>query len=87
VCGAYEALAARKPLILSRTEALASYFGEAAVFTDNTSDAIRESVVSAFSRREELTQMATAWAARNEQYMEGRIAGLRDLLLQSDQRN
>ena len=35
VCGAYEAVAAGKPMILSRTGALMSYFSRGAVFTDN----------------------------------------------------
>jgi glycosyltransferase involved in cell wall biosynthesis len=35
VCGAYEAVAAGKPMILSRTVTLMSYFAQGAVFTDN----------------------------------------------------
>jgi glycosyltransferase involved in cell wall biosynthesis len=35
VCGAYEAVAAGKPMILSRTGTLMSYFSRGAVFTDN----------------------------------------------------
>jgi glycosyltransferase involved in cell wall biosynthesis len=80
VCGAYEALAARRPLIVSRTEALRDYFGDSAVLTDNTPCAIRESVLSAFAHRDELAQRAEDWAARNDQYMDEKIAGLRALL-------
>jgi glycosyltransferase involved in cell wall biosynthesis len=83
VCGAYEALAARKPLIVSRTLALSSYFGDAAVLTENTSEAIRESVLSAFAQRGELAQKAEEWVARNKPYMDERVAGLRALLLAS----
>jgi len=36
VCGAYEAIAAKKPLLLSDTKALRDYFGEAACYTDNS---------------------------------------------------
>ncbi|RFA25153.1 hypothetical protein CAI21_19865 [Alkalilimnicola ehrlichii] len=36
VCGAYEATAAEKPLLLSNTKALRSYFHKGALFTDNT---------------------------------------------------
>jgi glycosyltransferase involved in cell wall biosynthesis len=80
VCGAYEALAARKPLIVSRTVALRDYFGDAVVLTDNTSEAIRESVLSAFAHRDELAERAEDWVARNGPYMDERIAGLRALL-------
>jgi glycosyltransferase involved in cell wall biosynthesis len=85
VCGAYEALAAEKPLIVSRTLALKDYFGEAAVLTDNTSEAIRESVLAAFARREELARKAKDWVARNNPYMDERVAGLRALLIGSTQ--
>lgn len=36
VCGAYEAVAAEKPLILSNKVALKDYFAEGALYTDNT---------------------------------------------------
>ncbi len=39
-CGAYEAFSARKPVILSRTKALQSYFGKAPVYTDHSSGSI-----------------------------------------------
>jgi glycosyltransferase involved in cell wall biosynthesis len=81
VCGAYEALAAGKPLIISRTAALKEYFGDAAVLADNTSEAIRESMLSAYARRDELAQKAKTWVAHNNLYMAEKIAGLRALLL------
>jgi glycosyltransferase involved in cell wall biosynthesis len=81
VCGAYEALAAGQPLIVSRTAALKEYFGDAAVVTDNTPTAIRESVLSAFAHRGELAQSAANWVERNRPYMDERIAGLRSLLV------
>jgi glycosyltransferase involved in cell wall biosynthesis len=80
VCGAYEALAAGKPLIVSRTSALEAYFGGAAILTENTPQAIRESVLSAFARRDALAADARSWAAHNTEYMDARIAGLRTLL-------
>ena len=39
-CGAYEAFSAGKPLILSRTKALQSYFGASPVYTENDSASI-----------------------------------------------
>jgi glycosyltransferase involved in cell wall biosynthesis len=83
VCGAYEAIAARRPLIVSRTEALRDYFGDSVVLTDNTSEAIRESVLLAFAHRDELAHRAEDWVARNDLYMDQRIAGLRALLVDS----
>jgi glycosyltransferase involved in cell wall biosynthesis len=81
VCGAYEALSAGRPLIVSRKAALEEYFGDAVVLTDNTSEAIRESVLSAFAYREELVRRAQDWVARNNLYMDERIASLRALLV------
>jgi glycosyltransferase involved in cell wall biosynthesis len=81
VCGAYEALAAEKPLVVSNTAALSEYFGDAVVLTNNTSDAIRESVLEAFTRREELVERARDWVTRNNQYMDERVSGLRASLL------
>ena len=53
------------------------------MLTENTSEAIRESVLSAFAHRDELVQKAEDWVARNKPYMDERIAGLRALLLAS----
>ena len=61
VCGAYEALAAGKPLVLSRTRALRDYFGTAALLTDNTIDGIAASVERAYAEREQLQVRAGAW--------------------------
>jgi glycosyltransferase involved in cell wall biosynthesis len=80
VCGAYEALAAGKPLIVSRTIAISEYFGEAVILTDNTSEAIRKSVLSAFEQRQELAQRARDWVSSNGSYMDERVSGLRALL-------
>jgi glycosyltransferase involved in cell wall biosynthesis len=50
VCGAYEALALAKPMVLSRNAASVELFGEAAVFTDNTSADIRRALSALRSR-------------------------------------
>lgn len=44
VCGAYEAVAVNKPLILSDTKALRSYFGDVASFVKNDAKSIAEAV-------------------------------------------
>jgi len=83
LCGAYEALAAEKPLIVSRTTALEEYFGGGVVLTDNTSEAIGESVRLAYARRDELAQRARAWITQNNRHMDERIAGLHALMQRS----
>jgi len=77
VCGAYEAMAAGKPLVLSRTRALAQYFGAAAVLTDNTPEAIVANVEQAHLQRLELPRRVADWIAANERYMGERIATLK----------
>jgi glycosyltransferase involved in cell wall biosynthesis len=76
VCGAYEALAAKKPLITSGSAALRSYFGDAAVFTGHEPQQIAASVERAFAQREELVRAGSAWSARNERYLAERLAAL-----------
>ena len=66
VCGAYESLAAGKPLITSATRTLQEYFGEAAMYTESTPAAIAASVERAYALREELVDHAQTWLARNE---------------------
>jgi glycosyltransferase involved in cell wall biosynthesis len=81
VCGAYEALAARRPLVVSKTGTLGDYFGAASVLTENTSAAIQQSVLEAFARREELSRKADDWVRSNELFMTERIGGLRAELI------
>ena len=45
VCGAYEAIAAQRMLLLSDTLALREYFGELAFYTDNTPSDIKEKLL------------------------------------------
>lgn len=76
VCGAYEALAAHKPLVISHTKALQEYFGEATVLTENTSEQIRENLRLAYDRRDELSAEARDWCIRNEPFMLRKISRL-----------
>lgn len=46
VCGAYEAIAAETPLILSNTRALTEYFAGAAIFTHNTPNSLKNAIDS-----------------------------------------
>ncbi len=52
VCGAYEGMALRKPLILSDTRALRWYFGEGATYTKNSSDAIASTILNVLDNLE-----------------------------------
>lgn len=80
LCGAYEALAAGKPLVVSNTRALANYFGAVAILTENTPEAISERVEHAYLQRGDLTQRVADWVLRNEVYMGERVATLKDKL-------
>lgn len=80
LCGAYEALAAGKPLITSASAALRDYFGDAALYTAHEPRAIAASIEQAFAQREELTRRAVSWRARNEQFIGERLAELRGTL-------
>ena len=84
VCGAYEALSVRKPLVISKTKALSDYFGNAVVLTDNTPDAICESILLAFEQRDKLSQLAKDWVITNNHYMDESISSLRTLLQSLD---
>jgi glycosyltransferase involved in cell wall biosynthesis len=44
VCGAYEAISVRKPLVLSNTVALNQYFGDFAFFVDNSATSIETAI-------------------------------------------
>jgi len=69
VCGAYEAVALGKPLIISDTLALRALFGRGAVFTRNQADHIGYAITTAISNLDMLSagvselqcQMAAEW--------------------------
>lgn len=76
VCGAYEALVAGRPLVLSDSEALKSYFAGACKFTENSPEGIAAAVREAYESREELSRAALQWSSRNAAYMHDCVAGL-----------
>jgi len=80
VCGAYEAFAAGKPVILSDTPALREHFGGAAVLTANTPEAIARSVERAHMQRDVLALKVVDWNAMYEVQTAQRIAGLKQEL-------
>ena len=54
-CGGYEALAVGVPIVLSHTDALREYFGEAAIYTDHAPHHIAQSIRRAIADRALLT--------------------------------
>ena len=80
LCGAYEALAARKPLVVSNTSALASYFG-ARRCSRKTPPSKSRRTCSAPTRSEVTwLKKPTQWVVENEAYMGERIAALKQVL-------
>ena len=56
VCGAYEAVALGKLVILSDTEALKNYFYRGAVYTENNSRKIAAAITYALKNKEKLAK-------------------------------
>ena len=64
VCGAYEAIAARRPIVLSDTAALRNAFGEVAQFTRNDRQSIATAIKAAMQRDDLMAQQSRAFADR-----------------------
>lgn len=62
VCGAYESVAAGKPMVLSDKAALVEFFSAGAIFTDHRPESIADAVRRAHAKREELMMDLEAWA-------------------------
>jgi glycosyltransferase involved in cell wall biosynthesis len=80
VCGAYEALEAGKPLVLSRKKALQEYFTGGTVFTANQSEEIATAVRLAHAERSGLADECRKWVSRDRVEMKKRSASLRSTL-------
>ena len=52
VCGAYQSIAAGKPMVLSKTRALQTFFPAGAVYTDNSAADIRRCIEKVLADRE-----------------------------------
>jgi glycosyltransferase involved in cell wall biosynthesis len=63
VCGAYEAMAAGKPTVLSRKPALQSYFRGGTVFTENGAGEIASAIRTAHDSADGLAVASRAWRA------------------------
>lgn len=56
VCGAYESVAAGKPVILSDTKALKNYFNQGAIFSENTGPALARAIGQLISQHQKLSE-------------------------------
>lgn len=81
VCGAYEALAAGKPIVVSETSALKAYFGSIAVFVDNSPYSIASGVVRAYKNREQLISEIKKWVIQNDEHMTINIDRLKSMVM------
>lgn len=83
VCGAYEAIAVEKPLVLSATKAQQDYFADSAIYCsvdDLSIVAIAASVREAYDRRGRLPDNVRQWKARNAEAMTLTLRSLEELL-------
>ena len=80
VCGAYEAMEAGKPLVLSRKKALQDYFTGGTVFTTNRAKEIAAAVRKAHAERSGLADECRRWVCRERTEIKRRLTSLRNTL-------
>jgi len=80
VCGAYEAVALNKPMILTHTKALKNYFTRGAVYTGNRSHEIAASVETAIKRLPALKKEIVTLKTELQQAWEKKFAHLSRLI-------
>lgn len=81
VCGAYEAISACKPVILSDTLALKAYFGAEAVFVKNDATSIAAAVEDIIVRYEEYSNRALVNKIAVEQRWQAAFNKFKELIL------
>lgn len=86
LCGAYEGVAAGKPLILSDKPALKNYFNSGAVFTENKSAMIANSIIECREKYEILSREIALFKESNVKRMQGLIQDLDTILLNQKSR-
>jgi len=64
VCGAYEAMAAERPLVTSNSEVLKRYFHKGTVFTEHNVQSIARSIRYAYDHRQELRDYINEWKSQ-----------------------
>lgn len=77
VCGAYEAMVAAKPCVLSRTKSLTGLFTHGTIFTTHEPEAIASAVESAYEHRHQLSALIPEWLAKHAVETERRACSLR----------
>jgi glycosyltransferase involved in cell wall biosynthesis len=77
VCGAYEAMAAGKPCVLSRSTTLTGFFTHGTIFTSHDPRDIASAVVEAYGRRDQLGAQIPAWVVAHEAALHERAGALR----------
>jgi glycosyltransferase involved in cell wall biosynthesis len=77
VCGAYEAMAAGRPCVLSRTAALTELFTHGTEFTSHEPADIVQAVLAAYDRRNALMAQIPDWVRAHETAVRGRAADIR----------
>lgn len=80
LCGAYEGLAFKKPLILSNKAALRSYFGDKTLYVDNTAGAIVEGIRNLYSAKPFFDRHAADLASTLARDWTGRFSELRSFV-------
>jgi hypothetical protein len=79
-CGAYEAVSANKPLVLSKTETLMSYFTNGAIFVDLSPQEIADGVFQAWKQSEELKMQSVKLYRELEDSWEGQFEQVQRLV-------
>ena len=64
VCGAYEAMAAEKPLVTSDRQCLREYFQAGTVFTEHESDKLIDAIKAAYANRDTMKLEIRNWKHR-----------------------
>jgi len=80
VCGAYEAMAAEKPLVTSERACLKEYFNKGAIFTRHDSSSIVEAVRTAYQERSRLKEEIREWKVRTINVQNERKSALSKIL-------
>ncbi|WP_054031615.1 glycosyltransferase [Desulfatitalea tepidiphila] len=81
VCGAYEAMALSKPLILSNTKALREYFSSGCIYVDASAESIASGVKQASANIENLQYGISTLKSNLEKDWIGRIEALKAQVL------
>ena len=81
VCGAYEAIALSKPLILSDTKALKSYFNKGCIYVTSTPDSIAQGIEKAIETSAKMAKDIEELNQSLKMDWNNRLINLRDIIL------